>query len=132
VNTEMTDNNAKQPAAGWVCYDGECAFCLGWVRVTEKVLRQRGFGFIPLQTPWVRARLNATEVELMAQGRLMLPDGRILGGAETAVFLVALAVVVCQQRPRRDADHPCGLSRHRQKSLLHRRQLFYSTAHTQD
>ena len=83
----MTDKDATKPIAGWVCYDSECAFCLGWVRRTERALGRRGFEFIPLQTPWVKARLNVTDVELMAQGRLILADSRILGGADTAVFL---------------------------------------------
>lgn len=82
----MTDNNASS-LTGWVCYDGECAFCLRWVRRIEGALQQHSFAFVPLQTPWVKARLNVSEAELMAEGRLILADGRVLGGANAAVLL---------------------------------------------
>ena len=87
MNTETTDNIAKQPAAGWVCYDGECAFCLRWLRRVERPLLRRGFRFVPLQTPWVKAKLNLPEAELLTEMRLLLPDNYILGGADAAVVL---------------------------------------------
>ena len=82
----MTENNPIPPA-GWVCYDGDCEFCLRWLRRVERPLRQRGFGFIPLQTPWVKANLNVPEAELLTGMRLLLPDNRILGGADAAMVL---------------------------------------------
>ena len=60
----MTDKDATKPIAGWVCYDSECAFCLGWVRRTERALGRRGFEFIPLQTPWVKAYFDVGNIQL--------------------------------------------------------------------
>ncbi len=82
----MTDNNAT-PVAGWICYDGDCAFCLRWLRRVERPLLRRGFGFVPLQTPWVKTRLNLPEAELLTEMRLLLPALRVLGGADAAAFL---------------------------------------------
>lgn len=61
MNAEMTDSIVKQPTAAWVCYDGECELCLRWVRRVERPLLRQGFQFVPLQTPWVKARLNLAE-----------------------------------------------------------------------
>ena len=87
MNTETTDNNAKQPAAGWICYDGECAFCLRWVRRIEPPLRLRGFGFVPLQTQWVKNRLCIADVALLEEMKLLLPDQQVIGGANSWVIL---------------------------------------------
>ena len=87
MNTEMSDNNATQPVEGWICYDGDCAFCRRWLRRVEPPLLRRGFGFVSLQTPWVKAKLNVPEVELLKQMRLMVSDGRMFGGADAAVVL---------------------------------------------
>lgn len=83
----MTDSNAKQPAAGWVCYDGNCALCLRWLRRVERPLLRRDFDFVPLQTAWVREKLNLSETELLTEMRLLLPDCRVIGGADAAVVL---------------------------------------------
>jgi len=88
VNTEITDNKAKQPAAGWVCYDGDCALCRRWSRRVECPLHRHGFNFVPLQTPWVNAQLNLSAAELLKEMRLLLPDGRVIGGADAAVVLM--------------------------------------------
>jgi predicted DCC family thiol-disulfide oxidoreductase YuxK len=86
VNTEQTEKTTA-PAAGWVCYDGECAFCLRWVRRVEAQLTRRGFRFVTLQTQWVKDRLSLSEADLLAEMKLLLPDERILGGADAAVIL---------------------------------------------
>ena len=83
----MTDNNARQPTAGWICYDGDCPFCLRWVRRIEHPRLHHGFGIVPLQTAWVKARLNVPEGELLKEMRLLLPDQRILSGADAAAAL---------------------------------------------
>jgi predicted DCC family thiol-disulfide oxidoreductase YuxK len=88
VNTEITDNNAETPIAGWVCYDGECSFCRRWLRRVERPLLRHGFKFVPLQTDWVRARLNLTTPELMQEMRLLRAAQPVLGGADAAVVLM--------------------------------------------
>ncbi len=65
---------------GWVFYDAECPLCVrGVARWGGKFLR-RGFAWTPLQTPGTAAQLGLTEEELRAEMRLLLPDGRVLGG----------------------------------------------------
>lgn len=97
----MTDINATT-TTGRLFYDGECAFCLGWVRRTERVLDRNGFALAPLQSR-ERWRL-AGEAPLKTETRrhdasapreiprpgftemiLELPDGRELGGADAAM-----------------------------------------------
>ncbi len=84
----MTDTVAKQPTAGWVCYDGDCALCLRWLRRVERPLLRHGFNFIPLQTAWVKARLNLADSDPLAEMRLLRPDQQVLGGADAAVVLM--------------------------------------------
>lgn len=84
----MTDNIAKQPAAGWVCYDGECALCLRWLRRVKRPLLRHGFNFIPLQTASVKAHLNLADNEPLTEMRLLLPEQQVLGGADAAVVLM--------------------------------------------
>jgi predicted DCC family thiol-disulfide oxidoreductase YuxK len=74
VFTEITDAKTH-PIRGWVLYDGECQFCLGWVRRMTPVLAPRGFAFLPLQTLWVRAFLHLPEEELLGEMRVLLRDG---------------------------------------------------------
>ena len=78
---------AKQPTAGWVCYDGNCALCLRWLQRVKRPLLRRDFGFVLLQTPWVKARFNLSEVKLLTEMRLLLPNGSVIGGADAAVAL---------------------------------------------
>ncbi|MGC3957886.1 MAG: DCC1-like thiol-disulfide oxidoreductase family protein [Verrucomicrobiota bacterium] len=88
MNAEMTDNIAKPPTAGWVCYDGECALCLRWLRRVERPLIRSGFNFVPLQAEWVKARLNLAAHDPLAEMRLLFPDEQALGGAAAAVVLM--------------------------------------------
>jgi alginate O-acetyltransferase complex protein AlgI len=84
VNTEITDKEAR---SGWVLYDGACDICKGVVRRFGASLRRRGFECVPLQTPWVRERLNMAEDELMLEMRVMEPSGNVVGGAAGVLLL---------------------------------------------
>lgn len=84
----MTDRIANQPAAGWVCYDGDCALCQRWLRRVERPLRRHGFNFIPLQTDWVKARLNLADNDPLTEMRLLGPGQQVLGDADAAVVLM--------------------------------------------
>jgi predicted DCC family thiol-disulfide oxidoreductase YuxK len=72
---------------GWVLFDGECEFCRTWARRMERVLAGRGFLFIPLQTPWVRAFFHLPEDVLLGEMRLLLTNGKAFGGADAIVEL---------------------------------------------
>jgi predicted DCC family thiol-disulfide oxidoreductase YuxK len=70
VFTEITEERAAD-LRGWVLYDGECQFCLGWVRRMKPIFAPRGFAFLPLQTPWVRAFFDLPEAELLSEMRVV-------------------------------------------------------------
>jgi len=53
----------------------------------EPVLGPRGFGFLALQTPWVRALLHLPEEQLLDEMRVLLLDGEMFGGADAIVAL---------------------------------------------
>lgn len=72
-------------SAGSVFYDGDCSICLNFVRRFERILTRHGFKLVPLQTPGVRERLGLSEQELLSEMQLLLPDGKIFGGADAFV-----------------------------------------------
>jgi len=79
VNTEITD---KVIIEGWVLYDADCLFCTRLARRFRPWLVRRHLELLPLQTPWVRARLGLTDSRLLAEMRVLLPDGTHFGGAD--------------------------------------------------
>ncbi|HEX5221677.1 MAG TPA: DCC1-like thiol-disulfide oxidoreductase family protein [Verrucomicrobiae bacterium] len=87
MNTEITDNKAVPPS-GWICYDGDCPLCLRWLRRVERSLSVAGFGFVPLQTPWIKARLKLAEDDPLTEMRLLRANEQLLGGADAAVILM--------------------------------------------
>ena len=70
VSTEITEDSATE-LRGWILYDGDCQFCLDWVRRMKPVFVHRGFEFLPLQTPWVRAFFHVPEAELLSEMRVI-------------------------------------------------------------
>jgi predicted DCC family thiol-disulfide oxidoreductase YuxK len=78
----------KEPGfRGWVLFDGDCEFCRTWAHRMERVLAGRGFLFIPLQTPWVRAFFHLPEDVLLGEMRVLLTNGKAFGGADAIVEL---------------------------------------------
>jgi len=77
VHTEITENNK-----GWVLYDGDCPLCTRAVRRFGPLLRTRGFEPEPLRTPWIGTQLGLSPEKLLTEMRLLLPDGRLYGGAD--------------------------------------------------
>ena len=77
--TEITD---KEKSNGWVLYDAHCPWCLRLAGWFQNGLVRRRFELVPLQTPWVRARLGLTEAELLTEMRLLQADGKTFGGAD--------------------------------------------------
>ena len=80
MNTEITETSK-----GWVFYDGECALCRGWVERTYAIVLRRGYHFVPLQTPFARARLGLKADELLREMKLLTARGDIFGGADALV-----------------------------------------------
>ena len=98
VFTEITDTSSAghgcrncgddaAPQVGWVLYDGECEFCRGIVRRIRGILTPRGFAFLPLQTPWVRAAFDLPERELLSEMRVLVRTGEKFGGADAILVL---------------------------------------------
>lgn len=84
MNTEITDNNVEQPV-GWVFYDGECHLCLGWAKRLQGALDRRRFHLLPLQSPDAWRQLGLSGPAPLGEMRLLLTDGRNLGGADAIV-----------------------------------------------
>ena len=70
-----------------VLYDRDCPFCLRMVARMRRIWEPRGFEFVPLQADWVCRKLDLSEVELLREMRVLLPDGRMLAGAVAHAFL---------------------------------------------
>jgi len=71
----------------WVGYDGDCGLCRGSVRRWRRVFERRGFVFVPLQDPWLRARLGLADVLPLGEMKLLFADGRIAGGMDAIAAL---------------------------------------------
>jgi predicted DCC family thiol-disulfide oxidoreductase YuxK len=93
VNTEITDIKEFK---GWVLYDAECRICTGLAGRVRGLLAAQHLKVLPLQTPWVRERLALAEPELLAEMRLLKPDGTVFGGADA---LLEICRYYCLARP---------------------------------
>jgi predicted DCC family thiol-disulfide oxidoreductase YuxK len=87
VCTELTDIDDAIPPRGWVLYDADCSFCTDLLARVKADLVAGGFQPEPLQTPWVRERLNLPEQTLLAEMRVLTREGQVLGGADALVFI---------------------------------------------
>jgi predicted DCC family thiol-disulfide oxidoreductase YuxK len=76
-------NETKSNPAGWIFYDDSCGFCRRWVPFWEKTLQKRGFEIAPLQTDWVREKLQLNENDPLQDLRLLLASGEQVQGADT-------------------------------------------------
>lgn len=89
MNAEITDKTAKPAPTiqGWVFIDASCPLCTAAVRRWGAVWERRGFQFVALQADWARARLGPRPGELPAEMKLLLADGRLLGGWDAVIHL---------------------------------------------
>jgi len=84
----MTDGGAERTTLrGWVLFDEQCAFCRSCVRRLEPILGPRGFAFLPLQTPWVRAFFGLPEDKLLGEMRVVVRSRESFGGADAVIEL---------------------------------------------
>lgn len=75
-------NDEGMPGLAVVIYDGACGLCQGSVGWVSRRARAGAFEFLPCQAVERRARYPAlAEATCLEAIQLVLPDGRILGGA---------------------------------------------------
>jgi predicted DCC family thiol-disulfide oxidoreductase YuxK len=87
VKTEIADVNGEN-VKGWVGYDADCPFCRAVERRWHPILRRRGFPFVPLQDPAFAARLGVSPDHPHAEMKLLLAEGRVLGGSGAWTYLM--------------------------------------------
>jgi predicted DCC family thiol-disulfide oxidoreductase YuxK len=75
-------NETKSNPAGWILYDDSCGFCRRWIPFWEKTLQKRGFEIAPLETDWVREKLQLNKNDLLQDLRLLLASGEQVQGAD--------------------------------------------------
>jgi len=71
----------------WVLYDGECQFCLNWIRRVERTLKRQGIATAPQQAPWAAARLNIPAGTTADELKVLLHAGGMLGGIDAVLFI---------------------------------------------
>ncbi len=81
-------SQSEREKVGWILYDGSCGFCSKWVPFFESTLAKQGLGFAPLQAEWVRARLDMSEEELLADLRLLLEAGGVISGSDVYRYVM--------------------------------------------
>ena len=77
----------QEVSRGWVFYDAECAFCVRGATRWGGLFERRGFRWLPLQSPGAAERLGIGGVALRDEMKLLLSDGRIVGGVDAWVVL---------------------------------------------
>src|SRR5437899_7940581 len=76
----MTDTHVG--TAGWIYYDHDCHLCREGARRLQKILASRRFQLRTLQSPGAPRELGLSGSALLREVRLLLADGRNLGGAD--------------------------------------------------
>ena len=71
-------------------YDGECGLCRDAVGLLRRWDREQVLRFVPFQDGAAVARLGLALPALAAAMHLVLPDGRVLAGADAAPELLRL------------------------------------------
>ena len=70
---------------GWAYYDGDCRFCNALAKRFAGVLARRDIALLPLQTEGTTALFGVPQDQLLAEMRLRLYGGRVLGGADAVM-----------------------------------------------
>ena len=79
MNTEITDTVNER---GWVLFDEQCHLCRRLARRCAHLLGRHRFALVPLQTPWVKERVEQYGGGLLSEMRLLTPQGALYGGAD--------------------------------------------------
>jgi predicted DCC family thiol-disulfide oxidoreductase YuxK len=80
MRSRLTTETAVSAHRGWVFYDAECGLCTRGAARYVRWFGQRGFAWVPLQTPGTAERLGVTETALRETMHVQLPDGAVLRG----------------------------------------------------
>jgi predicted DCC family thiol-disulfide oxidoreductase YuxK len=86
VKTETTETSGA--VRGEVFYDADCSLCANGMRRVSPLFSRYGFRWLPMQTPGTAARLCITESELRTEMMLRRPDGELVRGINTWIFLL--------------------------------------------
>jgi len=84
VNTETTDYSVTR---GTLFYDAQCPLCRAALKCVGPIFARRRFHWLPLQSPGAVQRLGIPEAALLEEMKLQLPDGRVLGGIDSWIYL---------------------------------------------
>jgi predicted DCC family thiol-disulfide oxidoreductase YuxK len=76
-----------QAARGWVLYDGDCPFCVRWLRLWSPVLHRHGFKVDTLQADWTPGALGIKREEVLRDIRLLATDGATYAGADVYLYV---------------------------------------------
>lgn len=76
----------EQHPRGWVLYDGACGFCTWWIPFWQRTIKRCGYDIAPLQTDWVREKLQLKDADLANDIRLLLNDGTLINGADAYIY----------------------------------------------
>lgn len=78
----------SKPIRGWVLYDDSCGFCRRWIPFWSGTLHTRDFDIAPLQSDWVRERLNLPQDCLVRDLRLLLANDSQIEGADVYRYVM--------------------------------------------
>ncbi len=81
----------KQPAKGWVFYDGACDLCRRLAVMFAYPLRHAGFEMAPLQARGVQEHLGLSEETLLFELKVVLASGEVSGGADAVIVLAKIS-----------------------------------------
>ncbi|MGH7708429.1 MAG: thiol-disulfide oxidoreductase DCC family protein [Vulcanimicrobiaceae bacterium] len=77
-----------EPRAGWILYDGSCAFCTRTVNRWKTVLERRGFAIRALQSAWADGSLKVAGDQLLDDVRLLTRTGDLIRGADVYLYVM--------------------------------------------
>ena len=76
------------PIVGWVLYDDSCGFCRRWIPYWDTTLLKRGLAIAPLQSDWVKVKLQLSDNDLLHDLRLLLVNGDQVVGADVYRYVM--------------------------------------------
>jgi alginate O-acetyltransferase complex protein AlgI len=82
VNTEITE---YKKSVGWIFYDADCRYCRAMARRFQPLFAGRQFELLPLQTAGLAEKLHLAKSELLAEMRVLRPDGKCFSGADALI-----------------------------------------------